>query len=200
MELLEHHYPSVQASALRIVGNIATGNEEQIQTLISCGLVPKLRTLCGHPKKSIKKESIWTISNLTAGRPIDIQAVIDANIFTLLIQELINQEFDVQKEILWALSNALSGGTDDQIQYLISQGVIQPICDKLRVWDKKATGVGVALTGLESILKIGARSNTLNQLKQRIEDVGGLDLLKTLIDHQDQQISETSRTILNKYF
>ncbi|RYG63308.1 hypothetical protein EON64_16185 [archaeon] len=93
-------------------------------------------------KKNIRKESCWTISNITAGTAEQIQAVIGtyrrivsfieqsnnsssssslsgSGIFPRLVDLLSNGEFDIQKEAAWAVSNATSGGTTEQIMYLI---------------------------------------------------------------------------------
>lgn len=49
--------------------------------------------------------------------------------------------------------NATSGGSPDQIRYLVNQGAIPPLCDFLTTQDAKI--VQVALNGLENILKVG---------------------------------------------
>lgn len=81
------------------------------------------------------------------------QAVIDANIFPVLIEILGKAEFKTRKEAAWAITNATSGGTAEQIRYLVDQGCISPLCDLLTVMDGKI--VQVALNGLENILRLG---------------------------------------------
>ncbi len=49
-----------------------------------------------------------------------------------------------------------SGGTNEQIKYLVSQGAIKPLCDLLSCSDARI--VTVALEGLENILKVGQRA------------------------------------------
>lgn len=84
---------------------------------------------------------------------LQLQAVIDANIFPVLIEILGKAEFKTRKEAAWAITNATSGGTPDQIRYLVDQGCIGPLCDLLTVMDSKI--VQVALNGLENILRLG---------------------------------------------
>jgi len=81
------------------------------------------------------------------------QAVIDANIFPVLIDILGKAEFKTRKEAAWAITNATSGGTAEQIRYLVDQGCMPPLCDLLTVMDGKI--VQVALNGLENILRLG---------------------------------------------
>ena len=67
---------------------------------------------------------------------------------------LLYAEFDIKKEAAWALSNATSGGTHDQIKYLVQIGCIKPLCELLVCSDVRI--VTVALEGLENILKVPA--------------------------------------------
>ena len=81
------------------------------------------------------------------------QSVIDANLFPVLIDILGKAEFKTRKEAAWAITNSTSGGTTEQIRFLVAQGCIAPLCDLLTVMDSKI--VQVALTGLENILRLG---------------------------------------------
>ena len=71
----------------------------------------------------------------------------------MLIEMLGKAEFKTRKEAAWAITNSTSGGTPDQIRFLVNQGCIAPLCDLLTVMDGKI--VQVALTGLENILRLG---------------------------------------------
>lgn len=107
-------------------------------------------------KETIIKEACWTISNIAAGNMDQIQAVIDAKIFPILINILRGAEYKTRKEAAWAVTNATSGGTAEQIKYLVSIGCIPPMCDLLTVMDTNI--VQVAISGLENILKSGDQS------------------------------------------
>jgi importin subunit alpha-1 len=149
VELLLNPSPSVQTPALRTVGNIVTGNDLQTQFIINNNALPCLLALMSSPKKGIRKEACWTISNITAGNKEQIQAVIDNNIIPPLVQLLTTAEFDIRKEAAWAISNATSGGSPEQIKFLVTQGCIRPLCDLLTVNDAKI--VTIALEGLENV-------------------------------------------------
>merc|ERR1712098_846652 len=116
-------------------------------------------------------------SNITAGNRQQIQAVIDANIFPVLIDIQSKAEFKTRKEAAWAITNASSGGTAEQIRFLVQQGCIPPLCDLLTVMDSKI--VQVALNGLENILRLGEQevktSGGPNPYAVIIEEVFGLD-------------------------
>lgn len=202
VELLLHKNPNVKTPALRTVGNIVTGDDLQTQVIMQCSALPCLLALLSNPKKGIRKEACWTISNITAGNHEQIQAVIDANIIPPLVLILKTAEFDIQKEAAWALSNATSGGTDDQIRYLVNQGVIPPMCELFKCPDPKI--VLVAMEGVENILRVGKRdaprNNGNNLFAEHVEQCGGLDLLEALQRHDNEEIYDKAVKILKEYF
>lgn len=144
---------NVVSAALRAVGNIVTGDDAQTQIILNCNALPALYSLLHAEKDTIVKEACWTISNIAAGNMQQIQAIIDANIFPTLIHILGTAEYKTRKEAAWAVTNSTSGGTGEQIKYLVSVGCIPPMCELLTVMD--ANIVQVALNGLENVLKSG---------------------------------------------
>lgn len=189
VELLMHSSPAVQTPALRVVGNIVTGDDLQTQCIINFQALPRLRTLLlTTQKKGIRKEVCWTISNITAGTPAQIKAVIDADLIGPLIMQLSEADFDIKKEAAWAIANATSSGTAEQVKYvlvhlilslishLISNSLVNvlfSLYDRHLVMDHAcipamcelltapdARIVAVALEGLENILEYGARELT----------------------------------------
>jgi hypothetical protein len=77
------------------------------------------------------------------------------SLFSFFFFLLQSAEFDIKKEAAWAISNATSGGTAEQIRYLVDVGAVRPLCDLLTVPDVRI--VTVALEGLENILKVRCR-------------------------------------------
>ncbi|CAF1024080.1 unnamed protein product [Rotaria sp. Silwood1] len=202
VELLAHPVLNVQSSALRAVGNIVTGDDHQTQAVLDAGVLPHLLTLLQSQKESIKKEACWTLSNITAGVPNQIQAVIDANIFPSLINILKHGDQKTRKEAAWAVTNATSGGTPQQIKYIIEQGVIPPLCELLSVIDAKI--IQVALNGLDNILKIGVieskQTNGQNPYAVMIEECYGLDKIEYLQSHENIEIYQKAFHLIETYF
>lgn len=55
--LLGHTEIKVQTAALRAVGNIVTGTDEQTQIVLNCSALSYLPMLLQHPKEKINKVS-----------------------------------------------------------------------------------------------------------------------------------------------
>ena len=107
--------------------------------------------------------------------------MIDCAIVQPLIQLLSSAEWDIRKEAAWAISNATSGGTPDQLRYLLSQNCIPPLCELLVCADVRI--IIVALEALENLLKVGVQDSQKygsNRVANFIEDAGGLDKIEGL--------------------
>jgi len=192
----------VQTPALRTAGNIVTGDDTQTQSVINCGALKQLLALLSSPKKGIRKEACWTISNITAGTREQIQAVMDENIVPPLVHLLQTAEFDIKKEAAWSISNATSGGSPEQIKYLVSQGCIKPLCDLLTCNDPRL--VTVALEGIENVLKAGEleaqNGATTNPYTTFVDEAEGLDKLESLQNHQNEDVYKKAVHILETHF
>jgi importin subunit alpha-6/7 len=114
VELLLHQSPLVKAPALRVVGNIVSGDEHQTQLVINCGVIPCLHQLLSHARKGIRKETCWALSNILAGTKEQIQVVMDHNIIPVLVLMLDTETEDIRKECAWAIANASNGGDGTQ--------------------------------------------------------------------------------------
>ncbi|EEE54508.1 hypothetical protein OsJ_01650 [Oryza sativa Japonica Group] len=205
VELLSHPSPVVLIPALRTVGNIVTGDDAQTQCIVGHpqALPCLFNLLTTTQKKSVKREACWTISNITAGTKEQIQAVIDSNIIAPLLHLLQHAEFDVKKEAVWAISNATSGGTFNQIEYLVSQGCIKPLCDLLVHQDSKT--VLTCLEALDNILRVGeAKKNlgacNMNIFVPMVDEADGLDKIEDLQNHDNVEIYNKAVYVLESYW
>jgi hypothetical protein len=65
----------IQIPALRILGNIAAGDDHQTQVILEAGVLPELTKLLQHPKKILREKSAWILSNILGGTEEQIQQV-----------------------------------------------------------------------------------------------------------------------------
>uniref|UniRef100_K3WKY9 Importin subunit alpha n=1 Tax=Globisporangium ultimum (strain ATCC 200006 / CBS 805.95 / DAOM BR144) TaxID=431595 RepID=K3WKY9_GLOUD len=201
VDLIGHNLTSIQTPALRTVGNIVTGDEHQTQAMLDLGVLPRLVPLLKHQKKLIRKEACWAISNITAGTPSQIQEVIEANIIPPLLYQLSTVEFEVKKEAAWAISNATSGGSPDQIKYLVYQGCIPPLVKLLESPDIQV--INVCLDALENILRLGEAERTIdgdNKMAIYIEEADGVEVIQNLQYHEEEELYEKALRIVRDYF
>ncbi|KEH41662.1 importin subunit alpha [Medicago truncatula] len=207
VELLQCTSSSWLIPVLRTVGNIVTGYDVQTQVIVDHqealrGLYNLLTLDCKY--KRTKEEACWTISNITAGNKQQIQAVIEAKIFGPLVNLLQNAKFDIKKEAARAISNATSGGSHEQIKFLVSQGCVKPLCELLVCSDP--TIVTVCLEGLENILKVAVtakmccNSDDLNLYIQMFDDDKTLDNIEIVQHHENAEIYEKAMKIILTYY
>lgn len=113
LSMLSSMKKGIRKEACWTISNITAGNKDQVLTWPTylCSTLSYLILPPIHPCLPI---------NL----PIQIKAVFDANIIPLLIGLLTQAEFDIKKEAAWAISNATSGGTPEQIKFLVQQGTL----------------------------------------------------------------------------
>jgi len=197
VELLLHPSVNVQTPALRTVGNIVTGDDTQTQIILNSNVLPSLSALLSSAKKGLRKEACWTISNITAGSVQQIDAVIDAKIMPRLISLLRTSDYDIKKEAIWALSNATSGGSPEQIKFLVECNILEPFCDLLSQHDSKV--VLVALEAIENILRSGAEDGD-EDYTTLVEQCGGLDKIEALQNHSNVAIYDKVVDLLETFF
>jgi hypothetical protein len=194
--LLNSTEVKVQTAALRALGNIVTGTDDQTQTVLNCGVLHYFPSLLSHHKAKINKEAVWFLSNITAGNQAQVQAVIDAGLVPMIIHHLSKSEFQTQKEAAWAISNLTISGRKDQVAFVVSQGVITPLCNLLSVKDTQV--VQVILDGLNNILKLA--EDDVEAVCTMIEECGGLDKLEALQNHENEDIYKLVYEIIDTYF
>uniref|UniRef100_A0A667YES3 Importin subunit alpha n=1 Tax=Myripristis murdjan TaxID=586833 RepID=A0A667YES3_9TELE len=190
--LLSHQ----ETAALRAVGNIVTGTDEQTQVVLNCDALSHFPSLLTHPKEKINKEAVWFLSNITAGNQQQVQAVIDAKLVPMIIHLLDKGDFGTQKEAAWAISNLTISGRKDQVAHLIEKQVIPPFCNLLTV--KDAQVVQVVLDGLSNILKMA--DDEAETIANLIEECGGLEKIEQLQNHENEDIYKLAYEIIDQFF
>ena len=173
------------------------------QLLINVGVLPCLSSLLTHYKYGISKDACWAISNITAGNQDQIDSVINANIIPPLILLMTNAKYDIQIEAAWAIANICTGGAPHQIQYLVGQGCIKPLCDLLEIND--STVLVMTLDALQGILALGSQlaeenmSSLTNQFAEYVEHAGGMHKIEQLA-YYEGEIAQKASQLLTQYF
>ncbi|KAJ1417186.1 Atypical Arm repeat [Sesbania bispinosa] len=204
---LLHSDPSapVIEPALRTLGSVVSGDDDQTQFIIDSQVLPCLHQfLTQNYKERIKAIACWTISNITGGRLSQVQAVIEANIIPPLLDLVRNPEFNIKKEAVWAISNAIYRGSIDQIKFLVNHGCIEALSDILTCLDPEI--LLLCMEGLQLILMVGeickqlGQNDGVNVFIKIVDDCEGFIKIKSLQTHDNKAIKEMAVAILTKFW
>ncbi|KAH9625544.1 hypothetical protein KSS87_020340 [Heliosperma pusillum] len=202
--LIHSNDDEILTDACWALSYLSDGPNEKIQSVIDANVVPRLVELLLHPSPSVLIPALRTVGNIVTGDDIQTQAVISAGIIGPIVKLMQDGEFEIKKEAAWAISNATSGGSHDQIKFLVNQGCIKPLCDLLACPDPRI--VTVCLEGLENILKVGEAEKNLgttgdvNVFAQAIEEADGLEKIENLQSHDNNEIYEKAVKLLETYW
>lgn len=195
--LLTHQETKIQAAAIRALGCITTGSDMQTQAVIDAGAIPHLRKLLSENKDKIVREALWFVSNISAGSQNQIQAVIDGGILPSIIYYLSVGDYQQQKEASWIIFNFCLSGTPEQMQRLVQERVIPPLCDLLGLTDLKV--VRNVLDALTCLLK-NCDDEENHTVRDLIESCGGLDKIESLQESKNGDVYSLAYSIIDNYF
>ncbi|KAJ8707812.1 hypothetical protein PYW07_011489 [Mythimna separata] len=144
------------------------------------------------------KEAAWAVSNILAGTQPQIQRAIDSGVLVHLLHVLATEDIKCQKEAAWAITNLCLGGTPEQLDSLISAGFLEPYCQLLSAPDHRA--ISVVLDGLTNLLQAAVKYGQVEALCLRLEEIGALDQIENLQQHENESIYKKVLHILDNYF
>ncbi|KAG7486651.1 Importin subunit alpha-1 [Solea senegalensis] len=198
IQLLACDELSILTPALKAAGNIVTGTDEHTQHVLNAGALMIFPDLLRHRMTNIQKEAAWTVSNITACKSSQIQEVINAGLIPILVEILNKGDFRTQREAAWAVANYVSGGTVEQVAYLISCSVLGPLLNLLNAKDSKI--VLVILDTIQNILQVAQEDGEAERLCLIIEELGGLEKIESLQSHENEAVYRSSFNIIHRFF
>eukprot|EP01061_Rhynchopus_euleeides_P005620 TRINITY_DN1483_c0_g1_i2.p1 TRINITY_DN1483_c0_g1~~TRINITY_DN1483_c0_g1_i2.p1 ORF type:complete len:352 (+),score=102.64 TRINITY_DN1483_c0_g1_i2:139-1056(+) len=148
----------IRVPALRIVGNLMTGDDRQTEAVLDAGAALAIRKLMSvSQKKHVLKECLWAISNVAAGTSSQLQHLIDLDFMVLLVDLMTTQNLptDVMKEAAWVLANAMEGGTEEQRIVFFDEGFVRAFVVYLKHPGSCGNALRVALEGLGILMEHG---------------------------------------------
>lgn len=118
----------IQCPALRIAGNIVSGDSEDTQLILDAGLLNALSYLLKNAQEMQKKEILWILSNITGGTPTQIRMVIDFGFIDYFVSVMNTGPPVLQIEAVWAICNAINMGTVEQVMIRLRLDVDSLCC------------------------------------------------------------------------
>jgi importin subunit alpha-6/7 len=122
VELVSTGTTALMAPAVRILGNFASGSEEQTQAVLDAGLLSIAHDILTSGKKTLRKEMCWLLSNIAAGTPKQVASLMNTKYLSeTLINLAVEADWDTRKEAIWAVSNAIRMVCKDYDGVMVTQ-------------------------------------------------------------------------------
>lgn len=113
-----------------------------------------------------------------------------------LVASTKSRDKDVRAEAIWAINNIAASGNDSHIVGMVYFGVIEGLCDNLPLPNTEL--LMIVLDTLSSILAVGKRQEKAWDVV--LDEVGGLEKIEKLQNHQSEAVYEKALSIIKDYF
>lgn len=140
--LLSTHRFRVMTASMRLLGNIATGSDEQTEVLISNNLLIHIRFPLMHHNENLRRMALWCLSNITVGTRDQINAVFHSGLLHRIIDGLRAQsELKTRKEALITISNLIQAGTVHESLDLINNNIVGSLFELMLSTDAEVAAI-----------------------------------------------------------
>ena len=193
---------------VRMLGNIATGDEHQTDVIVSKGFLPLLQhTFYNYSdyKKlpRIRKEICWTISNICAGTYEQAEAVIKSDLLPLLVEALNLPEMYVRTEACWALTNCIDYINAENFDVFLKQETIRELREFLVVANSMADLQAQILDAFKKMLLFGKeleRKSGRDIIKEKFFELDVVTDIEELQMSGDRSVSDRAYELILDFF
>ncbi|CAD8085194.1 unnamed protein product [Paramecium primaurelia] len=183
--------------ALKNIGNILSGNDEQTNQVLQAGVLQSFEILLQHKRKSIRREVYWSLSNIVAGTIPQIKQIIrNDQLLKSLFKQLKLSDLQITKYIAFFVSNSAIYAELIDLEYLIvNYEFIQKLSWLLDKNDEQI--IQATLEGICKLIQKLQFEGKFAMYKQLIEDQKIIAKVIQLQSHPNETIYENALKILD---
>ena len=198
----------VVGPVIRMLGNIATGDELQTDAVISKGFLPLLRkTFYEYDdyKKlgRVRKEICWTISNVCAGTRSQVDAVVESGLMPMLVEALNLPEMYVRVEACWALTNCIDYVNLENCDRMLGNDLIKELKEFLAVSSSMAEMQVQILDAFKKMLVAGKemeRKTGRDAIKEKFVECDVVTDIEDLQMSSEKSVSDRAYELIVDFF
>ena len=198
VELMLDPRDKIQTPALRTLGNIATGDNSQMQAVLNLGFLDKLSVVLTSRKKVARKEALWCLSNVAAGSSEQVQMVLRSPSLKIAIQAFGDCDRDIRREAAWVLLNLANTKDEDVHHSLANLGCLQVLVMEMKQEDPRT--LPIVLEAVGNVLKAHHTEGRSSEAEIAFEQLGGLSQLEKLQLYGNQKIYEKVVGMMDEFF
>lgn len=194
---------------VRMLGNIASGSEEQTDCIVKTGFLKYLQPIFYlHENKKIprvRKEICWLLSNITAGSPSQVTYVIESELMSILVDSLSRFELFVRKEASYAIMNTMYFCTKnvEYLRRLLDLNVLMALQQYLDAIGNVPENQIIVLDTLRYALETGEKLKMKygnNPVVQNMIDSKFIDSIEDLQDVNNNIVAQKAYNIIVTFF
>uniref|UniRef100_A0A671TXA7 Importin subunit alpha n=1 Tax=Sparus aurata TaxID=8175 RepID=A0A671TXA7_SPAAU len=215
IRLLHYEDPEVLADTCWAISYLTDGANDRIEVVVQTGVINRLVKLLGYDELPIVVRIkfylfvffffFWKcvlfffvfFLSIHDNQKSKMGAVHLAYLTFFLVISL-QGDYKTQKEAVWAVTNFTSGGTIQQVVYLVQANVLEPLLNLLSSKDSKT--VLVILDAITNIFMAGDKIGEADKLSLMVEECGGLDKIEALQAHENELVYKAALNLIEKYF
>ncbi|KAL3074194.1 hypothetical protein niasHS_015024 [Heterodera schachtii] len=118
--------------ALRTVGNIITGTDEQTTTILDFGVLDDFKLLVDSDIHQVSRECLWILSNVAAGTAEHVTRLFSVDGLSDSVFRLCRDPSPRKRKAYWVLVNAMMGAPTPLYDHLLSGGLANVVAQLLR--------------------------------------------------------------------
>ena len=196
-DLLRDGSLKVALAAVKVIGNLLVGTNEQVDRVLDVELLDEFERLLSRQKRYIRKEVLWSLSNVTAGTAIQTQLIFCHSIYHQLLLAAHDSDLAIRKEAVIAFVHATSHSDMSLTHQMLSTGVLDFFLDSLESSDVEC--VTEALEGTRNMLLFGLGTMELGErVRELLEEQGAVQRIEKLQGHKSQAIFAAASRLLDE--